>query len=121
MILSPINVQGRANGLDMTHGFLMTKSCRGSLTQTVCASFCPGCWWQAVLVLCYPNYLHILVTISEIGYSRATGVDTWITSDGRAYIAQLIDPTLNPPSLSDLGTVDDEALQVSHFFSAFRA
>jgi hypothetical protein len=52
------------------------------------------------------------VTVTDIGYSRSTGVDTWITSDGRGYIAQLIDSTLSPPSATDLGTVDDEAHQV---------
>ncbi|EIN13398.1 RIC1-domain-containing protein [Punctularia strigosozonata HHB-11173 SS5] len=51
------------------------------------------------------------VTIADIGYSRAMGVDTWITSDGRGYIAQLIDSSLSPPSATDLGTVDEEAHQ----------
>ncbi|KAI5123710.1 hypothetical protein M0805_000304 [Coniferiporia weirii] len=29
------------------------------------------------------------VTVSQISYSRVTGVETWITSDGRAYFVQL--------------------------------
>ncbi|PAV22254.1 RIC1-domain-containing [Pyrrhoderma noxium] len=31
------------------------------------------------------------VTITQISYSRSTGVETWIASDGRAYFVQFID------------------------------
>lgn len=31
------------------------------------------------------------MTITQISYSRSTGVETWIASDGRAYFVQFID------------------------------
>lgn len=52
------------------------------------------------------------VNVQSIFYSRAAVLDSWITSDGRAYIAQLqeIDPAAI--SHSDLGTLDGEGEQV---------
>ncbi|TCD70639.1 hypothetical protein EIP91_002358 [Steccherinum ochraceum] len=46
------------------------------------------------------------VTVCKITYSRQTGGDTWITSDGRAYFVQLLEDTDTdlPPSASDLST-----------------
>lgn len=38
------------------------------------------------------------VTVEKILYSRHVGVETWITSDGRAYLVQLYD---NPPDEAD--------------------
>lgn len=32
-----------------------------------------------------------IVTVTKISYARNTGVETWITSDGRAYLVQLVE------------------------------
>lgn len=37
------------------------------------------------------------VSVSEILYSRTTGVETWITSDGRAYFVRLNEPASSAP------------------------
>jgi hypothetical protein len=53
------------------------------------------------------------VTVSKILYSRTTGVETWITSDGRAYFVQLQETPDADLSTSELGLTDDDG-QVSH-------
>jgi hypothetical protein len=46
------------------------------------------------------------VTVQRILHSRTTALDIWLTSDGRAYLAQLHEPDASPSSRSDLGTYD---------------
>ncbi|KAH8100482.1 RIC1-domain-containing protein [Cristinia sonorae] len=46
------------------------------------------------------------VTVNKISYSRQTGGETWLTSDGRAYFVQLLEESDIPPSASDLSAVD---------------
>ncbi|KAF8592018.1 RIC1-domain-containing protein [Ramaria rubella] len=45
------------------------------------------------------------VTVNSIVYSRTTGAETWITSDGRAYFVHLSEDT--HPSLSDLNSISN--------------
>lgn len=40
----------------------------------------------------FPWLLDSNVVVNQISYSRTTGVETWITSDGRAYLVQLYEP-----------------------------
>ena len=53
-----------------------------------------------------------LVTICDIAYHRQTGFETWITSDGRAYLVQLYEEQESQPSASEASTADDERAQV---------
>ncbi|KAJ8501555.1 hypothetical protein ONZ51_g555 [Trametes cubensis] len=43
------------------------------------------------------------VTVCQISYHRQTGFETWITSDGRAYLVQLYQEQNIAPSASELG------------------
>ncbi|TRM65979.1 RIC1-domain-containing protein [Schizophyllum amplum] len=54
------------------------------------------------------------VTVSKIIYSRTTGVETWITSDGRVYFVGLHE-TAPESSVSEF-TQDDEHGQIHHAF-----
>ncbi|THH11772.1 hypothetical protein EW145_g440 [Phellinidium pouzarii] len=53
------------------------------------------------------------VTVVQMSYSRATGVESWITSDGRAYFVQLVEGILKPGSGSDDGEGEDQIYQPS--------
>ncbi|CAL1696319.1 unnamed protein product [Somion occarium] len=55
------------------------------------------------------------VTVNKILYSRQTGVETWLTSDGRAYLVQLYESNDLPPSQSDLSTTGDESAHAARF------
>ncbi|KAL0950714.1 hypothetical protein HGRIS_007490 [Hohenbuehelia grisea] len=46
------------------------------------------------------------VTVAKILYSRASGVETWITSDGRAYLVHLQENLGSEASVSELGNAD---------------
>ncbi|KAI0080014.1 RIC1-domain-containing protein [Panus rudis PR-1116 ss-1] len=48
------------------------------------------------------------VAVRKILYSRQTGVETWITSDGRAYLVQSYEDNNLPPTDSDLSTAAEE-------------
>ncbi|OSX67794.1 hypothetical protein POSPLADRAFT_1042987 [Postia placenta MAD-698-R-SB12] len=50
------------------------------------------------------------VTVSRIIYSRSTGFEAWITSDGRAYLVQLYEDD-NEPYRPSESSVDDQAYQ----------
>lgn len=52
------------------------------------------------------------MTICDIAYHRQTGFETWITSDGRAYLVQLYEEQESQPSASEASTADDERAQV---------
>lgn len=52
------------------------------------------------------------VTVCQISYHRQTGFETWITSDGRAYLVQLYEAQDVPPDASETGAADDEHTQV---------
>ena len=57
-----------------------------------------------------PSYnLNLLaaVTVCQISYHRQTGFETWITSDGRAYLVQFFEEEDIQPSASE-ASVDDE-------------
>ena len=60
-----------------------------------------------------------LVTVTQISYSRVTGAETWITSDGRAYLVRLEESGGQKESVSDLGSEDIPHLQVDVHFSRF--
>jgi len=57
------------------------------------------------------------VFISKISFSKHTGVETWITSDGRAYLVQLYEDTELPPSTSDFSTLGDDSQHVRDLYS----
>ena len=48
---------------------------------------------------------YILVTVNSITYSRITGAEIWITSDGRAYFVHLSENV--QPNLSELASVSN--------------
>lgn len=50
-------------------------------------------------------HIHITVTVNSITYSRITGAETWVTSDGRAYFVHLSENLQS--SLSDTTSVGD--------------
>lgn len=52
------------------------------------------------------------VTVSQISFSRITGAETWITSDGRAYFVRLQEAEGQKGSVSDLGSEDPPRVQV---------
>lgn len=52
-----------------------------------------------------------LATVTKILHARQ-GVETWITSDGRAYFVQLNESSDSDASTSDLGRGDEDAGQV---------
>lgn len=57
--------------------------------------------------------------MEQILYSRATGVETWITSDGRAYFVRLHEDSGSESTL-DLNGGEDDGAQVrpqSHAFA----
>ncbi|KII93321.1 hypothetical protein PLICRDRAFT_130973 [Plicaturopsis crispa FD-325 SS-3] len=58
-----------------------------------------------------PWLVDTAVTISHILHSRMTGVETWITSDGRAYFVQLHENST--ASTSDLGRGEEESSQAT--------
>ncbi|KAI0768593.1 RIC1-domain-containing protein [Trametes elegans] len=53
------------------------------------------------------------VTVHHISYHRQTGFETWITSDGRAYLVQLYREQDIGPSPSDVSVGEDERAQAS--------
>ena len=61
------------------------------------------------LTVCAP------VTVCQTSYHRQTGFETWITSDGRAYLVQLYQEQHIGPSASEVSTGDDERAQVNAF------
>ncbi|KAI0823049.1 RIC1-domain-containing protein [Trametes gibbosa] len=54
------------------------------------------------------------VTVCQISYHRQTGFETWITSDGRAYLVQLYQEQAIGPSASEASTTDDDRAQLGH-------
>lgn len=52
------------------------------------------------------------VTVCQISYHRQTGFETWITSDGRAYLVQLYQEQDVRPDASETSAADDEHTQV---------
>ncbi|KAI9066722.1 RIC1-domain-containing protein [Trametes sanguinea] len=52
------------------------------------------------------------VTVCQISYHRQTGFETWITSDGRAYLVQLSQEQNLGPSPSEVSAGDDERAQL---------
>ncbi|KAI0670204.1 RIC1-domain-containing protein [Trametes maxima] len=54
------------------------------------------------------------VTVCQISYHRQTGFETWITSDGRAYLVQLYQEQNIPPSASEASAGDEEHAQLRH-------
>ncbi|KAI8995415.1 RIC1-domain-containing protein [Trametes punicea] len=52
------------------------------------------------------------VTVCQISYHRQTGCETWITSDGRAYLVQLNQEQSIGPSASEVSAGDDERAQI---------
>ncbi|OSD05915.1 RIC1-domain-containing protein [Trametes coccinea BRFM310] len=52
------------------------------------------------------------VTVCQIAYHRQTGFETWITSDGRAYLVQLYQEQNLGPSPSEVSAGDDERAQL---------
>ncbi|KAI0639098.1 RIC1-domain-containing protein [Trametes polyzona] len=54
------------------------------------------------------------VTVCQISYHRQTGYETWITSDGRAYLVQLYETPTMGHSASEGSAVDDERAQLGH-------
>lgn len=51
------------------------------------------------------------MTVTKILHARQ-GVETWVTSDGRAYFVQLNESTYSDASTSDLGRGDENDSQV---------
>ena len=62
-----------------------------------------------LLYIASPRQRHVpsLVTVSKIIYSRTTGVETWITSDGRVYFVGLHE-TAPESSVSEFTQSDDQ-------------
>jgi len=90
----------------MIPGFSMTKSCPGSLSLTVNI---PA--FSMLLVSEGIWHLFISVTVVKVLHSRQ-GVETWVTSDGRAYFVELDetdDSNIVPP---DSGSFDHRNPQV---------
>ncbi|KAI0651550.1 RIC1-domain-containing protein [Trametes meyenii] len=54
------------------------------------------------------------VTVCQISYHRQTGFETWITSDGRAYLVQLYQEQDIAPSASEASAGDEEQAQLRH-------
>ncbi|EIW64556.1 RIC1-domain-containing protein [Trametes versicolor FP-101664 SS1] len=54
------------------------------------------------------------VTVCQISYHRQTGFETWITSDGRAYLVQLYQEQDVRPDASETSAADDEHTQLGH-------
>ncbi|KAH9895558.1 RIC1-domain-containing protein [Epithele typhae] len=62
----------------------------------------------------FPWLVDADVSVCEISFHRQTGFETWITSDGRAYLVQLVEDhesQLGAPSASD-ASADDERVQI---------
>lgn len=51
-----------------------------------------------------------VVAVDKVLYSRSTGVETWITSDGRAYFVRLLENTDAEASTSEPGIVEEGTL-----------
>lgn len=62
----------------------MRMVCPGSRTATVSRA-------EAIVITSARLINFSLVTVTEILHPRQSGVETWITSDGRAYLVQLYD------------------------------
>ena len=52
------------------------------------------------------------VSVVQISYHRQTGFETWITSDGRAYLVQLVEDRDIQPSASEVSADDEQRAQV---------
>ena len=52
------------------------------------------------------------VSVVQISYHRQTGFETWITSDGRAYLVQLVEDHDIQPSASEVSADDEQRAQV---------
>ena len=89
----------------MICGSSMTRSCHGSWTQMVRRDMNHYTLVRRIL-------RKTPVTICEISYHRQTGFETWITSDGRAYLVQLYEEQESQPSASEASTADDDRTQV---------
>ena len=59
----------------------------------------------------------IQVTVSKILHTRNAGVETWLTSDGRAYFVQLQETSHSEVGTSDLG-YSENGEQVPKFIIA---
>jgi hypothetical protein len=57
--------------------------------------------------------------VSKILHSRATGVETWITSDGRAYFVQLHESSGSETGTSDSGIAEEESSQVNQYIHTY--
>ena len=51
------------------------------------------------------------VSVVQMSYSRASGVETWITSDGRAYFVQLSETVSNEAPQDDAGEGSSKATE----------
>jgi hypothetical protein len=88
------------DGTIMTLGSSMTSNFLGCMTPMVCPNFStPGL---------FPlKWTFVQVTILQMLRSRATGVETWIASDGKAYFVQLNETREPDASASELGLADE--------------
>ncbi|KAI0735483.1 RIC1-domain-containing protein [Earliella scabrosa] len=55
------------------------------------------------------------VTVCQISYHRQTGFETWITSDGRAYLVQFFEEEDIQPSASEASVDDEQRSPMGHF------
>lgn len=57
----------------------------------------------------------LVVSIVQMSYSRASGVETWISSDGRAYFVQLTEADTSQPSQENSEDGIDATETTSHW------
>ncbi len=60
------------------------------------------------------------VSVVQISYHRQTGFETWITSDGRAYLVQLFEDHDIQPSASEVSVDDEQRAQVRVYSGSSR-
>ncbi|KAI0724240.1 RIC1-domain-containing protein [Cerioporus squamosus] len=63
----------------------------------------------------FPWLVDADVSVVQISYHRQTGFETWITSDGRAYLVQLFEDHDVQPSTSEVSVDDEQRAQAGHF------
>ncbi|RPD63256.1 RIC1-domain-containing protein [Lentinus tigrinus ALCF2SS1-6] len=63
----------------------------------------------------FPWLVDADVSVVQISYHRQTGFETWITSDGRAYLVQLVEDHDMQPNASEVSADDEQRAQMSHF------
>ncbi|TFK93553.1 RIC1-domain-containing protein [Polyporus arcularius HHB13444] len=63
----------------------------------------------------FPWLVDANVSVVQISYHRQTGFETWITSDGRAYLVQLFEDHDIQQSASEVSVDDEQRAQIGHF------